>query len=139
MKSLKTKGGTVLMALVVTNSIAVFALVHTWEEKRLNDMLWDGEIYGMAGDAGHFHASSDFRNGKRRLYEIQMVPEDRINEHPYGVFTGKTSGPFKIWTYPCYSILGYPHRHATEIFIKFYNQEMNKLAKIPPASTTSLK
>lgn len=83
-------------------------------------------MYGEAAEHGRLKAAANFRAHKKRLYEIHLVPE---NEEQDGKskFTGRRDGPFEIWTYPCYPILGHPHQVASETFIEFHNKCMRRL------------
>lgn len=116
----KTKYRIVIVGLLITNAVTAIFLAHSvWCDR----MLWPTQMYGMAGYAATLQASADFRSGKTRILEIS----DDVDVK----FTGRTTGPFEIWTWPHHPVLGRPEEYTTQTFVEFYNRRMRAMQKHP--------
>ena len=69
--------------------------------------------------AATLEALNQFKAGHLRIYELR---EGGALE-----FANRNDGPFQVWYYPYYPIIGAPHKYRTEIFIDAYNTKMKHL------------
>jgi hypothetical protein len=106
--------------LLATNILTATALAYyLWRDH----FQWRTQSYGMAGYAASLQARTDFENGKRRLLELSLSEESK--------FTGRTDGPFEIWTWVHYPALGGPHTYVSNTFVEFYNRKMRYMQENP--------
>jgi len=69
--------------------------------------------------AATLEALNHFKAGQLRIYELR--------EGGNREFANRNDGPFQVWYYPYYPIIGAPYRYRTEIFIDAYNTKMKHL------------
>lgn len=117
-KRTKTKFRILIVGLLLTNLVTFAFLVRAiWHDY----VLWPQEVDHMAGYAAYYMASSDFRSGKIRIFQLSDKNDMK--------FTGRTTGPFEIWEWPCYSVLDRTSRYTAQKFVEFYNLRMQAMQK----------
>ena len=103
---------TAVLFVLSFTCLGVATAVLVWR-----DLLWQREVYALAGELGTRRALSDSRQGKLRIYEFAGPRNEEK-------FSGQYDGAFEVcWPYYS-SLIGRPHRFAVETVIKFYNQRM---------------
>jgi hypothetical protein len=89
----------------------------------LQNHAWENEMFAMAALAGSLQARADYERGNLQLYEVAADSEMKA--------TGRSEGPFQIWTWPFHSMLGQPNKFAAEQFVKSYNTKMKYMRQHP--------
>jgi hypothetical protein len=73
-------------------------------------------MFGLATYAGTLQADAHFHNAILRLYELS--PDAKSGD------THRKDGPFEVWTWPFYPILGHAHEYGERQFVESYNRRM---------------
>ena len=110
-----------IVALLLTNLLTAGVLVFALRQERIQ---WRTQMYGMAWYAATLQAAGDYDSGNMRLLEAA--------EGGGIEFTGRSEGPFEVWTWPSYPELQFPGlsrpvEYTTERFVASYNRHMRKM------------
>ena len=120
MRSLPILKVALLVLLLLNLFLSILLSRALWREK----CGWRAQIYGMASYAGSLQAKADYHAGNLRLYKIAVEGDIK--------FTGRTDGPFEIWTWPTHPVLGEPEKYSSETYVDFYNKRMRSLQEVQP-------